>query len=340
MSTERYARHEGWFRRCGGSGLKLPAVSFGCWNNFGAPGTASHGIIDESEFHAYAERLIWTAFDHGITHFDFANNYGPPPGTTEERCGRIFSEMPREELIISSKAGWDMWPGPYGDGGSRKYLITSCDHSLKRLGGDYLDIFYHHRPDPETPLEESLGALDSIVRSGRSLYAGISSYPGPLVEEAMRICEREGFIKPIIHQPHYNMLDRSFESDVLPAAEQENMGIICFCPLSQGLLTDKYLKGIPEGSRAANPDGTLNQNQVTSEVIDKIVRLNQIAEARDQSMAQMAIAWNLRHTQMTSALIGASRPEQIIELSSALDTAPFSEEELKQIDHILNQTHQ
>jgi L-glyceraldehyde 3-phosphate reductase len=337
MSTNRYARNKRWFRRCGGSGLKLPAVSFGCWNNFGATGTASHGIADESAFHEYARNLIWTAFDHGITHFDFANNYGPPPGTAEERCGRIFAGMPREELIISSKAGWDMWPGPYGDGGSRKYLVTSCDHSLKRLGGDYLDIFYHHRPDPETPLEESLGALDFIVRSGRALYTGISSYPGHLVEEAMRICEREGFIKPIIHQPLYNMLDRGFESDVLPAAQKENMGVICFCPLSQGILTDKYLNGIPEGSRAANPDGTLKESQITSEIIGKIAALNNLAQARGQSMAQMAVAWVLRHDQMTSALIGASRPEQIVELSKAADAPGFSEEELNRIEDILKQ---
>ena len=337
MSTGRYEKQHGWFRRGGRSGLKLPSISLGFWNNFGAAGTASHGITDEHEFHEHARRMIWTAFDHGITHMDFANNYGPPPGAAEERCGRILRDMPREELIVSSKAGWDMWPGPYGDGGTRKYLVTSCDQSIKRLGGDYLDIFYHHRPDPETPLEESLGALDFIVRSGRALYAGISSYPGDLVEEAMAICDREGFIKPIIHQPMYSMLNRGFETNVLPAVEKANLGVICFSPLAQGVLTGKYLNGIPSDSRLSNPSGTLTSDRVSPEVLERVRMLASIAQERGQELSQLALQWVLRHDQMSSALIGASRPEQIVEATRSVEAPALSDEELSKIASILEE---
>ena len=332
---DRYDKPANWFRRCGRSGLKLPAVSLGFWQNFGDPGTASHGIEDPLAFHERARSLIFTAFDQGITHFDFANNYGPPAGAAEARCGRILRDLPREELVISSKAGFVMWPGPYGNWGSRKYLIESCDQSLDRLQLDHVDIFYHHRPDPETPLEETLGALDTIVRTGRAHYCGISNYPGALAEEAMAVCEQQNFIRPIIHQPKYNLFHRTIESDLLPVIEQRQLGVICFSPLAQGLLTNKYLEGIPSDSRAGSSSPFLREEQVDASMVEQVRGLNQIAQARGQSLAQMAITWILRWPTVSSALIGASRPGQITELVQAAEAPPLSQEELDAIDRIL-----
>jgi L-glyceraldehyde 3-phosphate reductase len=326
---------DGWFRRCGATGLRLPAISLGCWHNFGAPGTASYGGSEEKAFHENARAMLLRAFDLGITHFDLANNYGPPPGSAEERVGRILEELPRDELIIASKAGYRMWPGPYGDGGSRKYLLASLDQSLRRLRLDYVDIFYSHRPDPETPLEETLGALDHAVRSGKALYAGISNYSGALTADILRICERDGLIKPIIHQPSYSMLRRQPEADLYPVTARLGLGVIAFSPLRQGLLSGKYLQGIPEDSRAAVPAGFLKREDVTPELVAKLRQLNDIAAARGQSLAQMALTWVLRPGAATSALIGASRPEQLDENVRALDAAPLSADELRRIDEIL-----
>ncbi len=335
---DRYAHPIGWFRRCGRSGLRLPAISLGAWQNFGGPGTASHGITDPFAFHERARSLIHTAFDLGITHFDFANNYGPPPGAAEQRVGRILQDLPREELILSSKAGYLMWPGPYGNGGSRKYLIESCDQSLVRLGTPHLDIFYHHRPDPETPLEETLGALDTIVRSGRALYAGLSNYPGARVAEVLALCERHHWVKPIIHQPKYHLLHRPIEADLLPVLEPAGLGVIAFSPLAQGLLTGKYLAGIPLDSRAgATTTTTLRREQLDPGTLAKVRALGALAVERGQSLAQFAITWVLRHSAMTSALIGASRPEQITELTAAADSPPLSDEELARIETILGE---
>jgi len=291
-------------------------------------------LTDEVGFHDAARSILLEAFENGITHFDFANNYDPPAGAAEERCGRILSDLPREELVISSKAGWPMWPGPYGDGGSRKYLVQSCDQSLRRLQVDHLDIFYHHRPDPQTPLEETLKALDFIVRSGRALYVGISSYPGDLTRQALRNCEARNLIRPIIHQPKYNMFERRIEEDLVPVASQAGLGVIVFSPLAQGLLTRKYLNGIPANSRAANPDGVLKAEQVESRL--GVVRsLNHVAEERGQSLAQLAVTWVLRSPRVTSAIIGASRPEQVAELAAAFDSPQLSQPELQSIDQIL-----
>jgi len=277
------------------------------------------------------------AFDLGITHFDLANNYGPPYGSAEETFGQILKKdlgPYRDELIISSKAGWDMWPGPYGDFGSRKYLVASLDQSLKRMGLDYVDIFYHHRPDPETPLEETMGALDFIVRSGRALYAGISSYSAKQTRQAVRILNELG-TPLLIHQPSFNMLDRWIEGGLLDVLAEEGAGCIVFSPLAQGLLTDKYLDHIPEDSRAAKPDTDLSREDVSPEVVSKVRRLNEIAQRRGQSMAQMTIAWDLRNPTVTSALIGASRPEQIEDAVGALQNLEFSTEELNAIEAIL-----
>lgn len=325
----------GWFRRCGHSGLLLPAISLGCWHNFGAPGTGSYGGPDEAEFHENARRMLFRAFDLGITHFDLANNYGPPPGSAEERVGRILKEMPRDELIISTKAGYRMWPGPYGEWGSRKYVLASLDQSLRRLDLDYVDIFYSHRPDPDTPLEETLGALDTAVRSGKALYAGLSNYSGAQTADAIRICERDGLIKPIIHQPNYSMLLRRSEPDLFPVTSRFGLGVIAFSPLRQGLLTDKYLHGIPDDSRAAVPSGFLKREDVKPELVEKLRMLNAIAGERGESLARMALAWVLRPGAATTALIGASRPEQIEENVRVVDSAPFSTEELARIDKVL-----
>ena len=327
----------GWFRRCGKSGLKLPAISLGCWHNFGDAGTDPRKLA-ETEFHANAQAMLFTAFDHGITHFDLANNYGPAPGSAELRVGRILREdfrAYRDELIISSKAGYLMWPGPYGEWGSRKYLLASLDQSLERLGLDYVDIFYSHRFDPDTPLEETLGALDTAVRSGKALYGGISSYSGEQTLEALRICERDGLVKPIIHQPSYSMLNRGVETDLLPVTGELGLGVIAFCPLAQGLLTPKYLGGIPDDSRAKQESGFLQEDRVTPELVAQLQQLNALAEARGQSLAQMALSWTLRDPRMTSALIGASRPGQIEENVKAGEKLKFADEELVAIENAL-----
>jgi L-glyceraldehyde 3-phosphate reductase len=327
-----------WFRRCGRSGLMLPAISLGCWHNFGGAGSDAGHHEDESSFHANCQRMLFTALDLGVTHFDLANNYGPPPGSAEERVGRILREdlaQYRDELIISSKAGYRMWPGPYGEWGSRKYLLASLDASLKRLGLEYVDIFYTHRPDPHTPLEETMGALDQAVRSGKALYGGMSNYRGGMTAEAMGICELRNLARPIIHQPRYNMLDRWIENDLLPVVQRQGLGMIAFCPLAQGLLTDKYLGGIPRDSRAGTSSGFLRPEQITAPKLSQIQKLNAIAQQRGQSLAQMALAWILRLPEVTSALIGASRPDQIKQNVAAVRGPAFGPEELAAIDQVL-----
>ena len=308
---------------CGKSGLKLPAISLGLWHNFG-----------DDLAHRNKQAICHQAFDLGITHFDFANNYGPPAGSAEIAFGRILKEDfrdYRDELIISSKAGYDMWPGPYGEWGSRKYLISSCDQSLKRLGVDYVDIFYSHRFDPNTPLEETMMALDHIVRSGRALYVGISSYNSRRTREAAQILKELG-TPCLIHQPSYSMLNRWIEEDGLPDTLDElGMGSIVFSPLAQGMLTTKYLHDIPQDSRAAQQK-SLSQQFLSEENLANIRALNQIAERRGQTLAQMAIAWVLREGRITSALIGASRPEQVVDCVGALDNPEFTVEELAEID--------
>ena len=312
------------YRRCGKSGLKLPAVSLGLWHNFG----------DDTP-HQVKRDICRTAFDQGITHFDLANNYGPMPGSAELAFGQILREDfagYRDELIISSKAGYLMWPGPYGQWGSRKYLIASCDQSLKRLGVDYVDIFYSHRFDPDTPLEETMGALDHIVRSGRALYAGISSYNSERTREAAAILRDLG-TPCLIHQPSYNMLNRWVERDgLLEALDEEGIGSIAFTPLAQGLLTRKYLSGVPEGSRATQGK-SLNPDAVTPEMVKALNGLNDIAQSRGQTLAQMAIAWVLRGG-VTTALIGASKPEQVVDCAGAVDNLAFTDDELSRIDEL------
>ena len=315
------------YRRCGRSGLLLPAISLGLWYNFGG--------VDSLE---NARAMIHRAFDLGITHFDLANNYGPPPGSAEETFGRILAQdlaAYRDELVISNKAGYLMWPGPYGEWGSRKYLVASLDQSLKRMGLDYVDIFYSHRPDPNTPLEETLGALDFIVRSGRALYAGISTYSPEQTRQATSILRSLG-TPCLIHQPRYNMFDRWIEEGLLDVLADEGVGCIAFSPLDQGILTDKYLRDIPEGSRADKLRGEFHWGDTVSEArVAAVRRLNELAQARGQSMAQMAIAWVLRHPQMTSTVIGASKVRQIEEAVAALDNLTFSEAELAQIESLL-----
>src|SRR5580704_6224361 len=311
------------YRRCGRSGLKLPAISLGLWQNFGG--------IDVFET---GRSILRYAFDHGITHFDLANNYGPPYGSAEENFGRVMAtdfKSHRDELVISTKAGWDMWPGPYGDvGGSRKYLIASCDQSLKRMGLDYVDIFYSHRVDPKTPLEETMGALDFAVRSGRALYAGTSSYSAERTEEAVSILRSMG-TRVLIHQPSYSMLNRWIENGLLDVLEREGIGAIVFAPLAQGVLTDKYLGGIPEGSRASR--GTsLPGNDITPETLAHIRALSDIARARGQSLAQLALSWALRDPRITSVLIGASSVAQLEENVAAAGHSDFTDEELAAID--------
>ncbi|AKS45452.1 L-glyceraldehyde 3-phosphate reductase [Octadecabacter temperatus] len=320
-AADRYSRMT--YHRCGNSGLKLPAVSFGLWHNFG--GETPHDTKRE---------MCQTAFDHGITHFDLANNYGPPAGSAEEAFGDILKTDfagYRDELIISSKAGYHMWDGPYGEWGSRKYLISSCDQSLKRMGLDYVDIFYSHRFDPDTPLEETMGALDHIVRSGRALYVGISSYNSDRTREAAAILKDLG-TPCIIHQPSYNMLNRWVERDGLKDTLKDlGVGSIAFTPLAQGLLTKKYFGGIPEGSRATK-DASLNKDLITDEMIAALQGLNAIAENRNQTLAQMAIAWVLRDEGITTALIGASKASQIVDCAGAVKNLEFTAEELAEID--------
>lgn len=320
-ASDRYDRMT--YRRCGRSGLKLPAISLGLWHNFG--GQTPHELKRD---------MCRAAFDHGITHFDLANNYGPPAGSAEEAFGEILHRDfagHRDELIISSKAGYDMWEGPYGEWGSRKYLIASCDQSLKRMGLDYVDIFYSHRFDPDTPLEETMGALDHIVRSGRALYVGISSYNSERTRQAVEILNGLG-TPCLIHQPSYNMLNRWVERDGLTdTLDDLGVGSIAFTPLAQGLLTKKYLGGIPEGSRATQ-DSSLDAGVITEEMIAALQGLNAIAEARGQTLAQMALAWVLRGGRITTALIGASKVSQIIDCVGAIDNLEFSDAELAEID--------
>jgi L-glyceraldehyde 3-phosphate reductase len=315
------------YRRCGKSGVRLPAISLGLWHNFGG--------VDVFE---NSRAMVRRAFDLGITHFDLANNYGPPPGSAESNFGEILRldlKPYRDELIISSKAGWDMWPGPYGNWGSRKYLIASLDQSLKRMGLEYVDIFYSHRPDPETPIEETMGALDYAVRSGKALYAGISSYDAKQTAVAAKILRSLG-TPCLIHQPRYSMFNRSVEDGLLDVLGNEGIGGIAFCPLAQGLLTDRYLHGIPDGSRASKPNTFLKKNDVDEGHLAKVRSLNSVASERGQSLAQMALAWVLRDGRMTSALIGASRVEQIEQNVAALANLDFSADELAKIDSILN----
>ncbi|MDN5570193.1 MAG: L-glyceraldehyde 3-phosphate reductase [Propionibacteriaceae bacterium] len=312
------------YRRIGRSGLRLPAVSLGLWHNFG----------DDVPFERQ-RNILTTAFDHGVTHFDLANNYGPPYGSAEANFGRHLRESfagLRDELVISSKAGWDMWPGPYGGvGGTRKYLIASCDASLRRLGLDYVDIFYHHRPDPETPLEETMGALDHLVRSGRALYVGISSYSAEQTVEAARILGELG-TPLLIHQPSYSMLNRWIETTgLLDTLDAVGAGCIAFSPLAQGMLTDRYLDGVPEGSRASQGK-SLGKNLITDEALGHIRALNDLAAGRGQSLAQLALAWALRHPGVTSVLVGASRPEQLLDSLGALENLEFTDDELAAID--------
>ena len=314
------------YNRSGHSGLQLPAISLGLWHNFGGVDTYENG-----------RDMLRRAFDLGITHFDLANNYGPPAGSAEEMFGRMLKTdfAPyRDEMIISSKAGYYMWPGPYGEWGSRKYLISSLDQSLKRMGLDYVDIFYSHRPDPNTPLEETMGALDTIVRQGKALYVGISSYSAEQTDEAIKILNQLG-TPLVIHQPSYSMLNRWIENGLQDVLQENGVGSIAFCPLAQGLLTNKYLHGIPTDSRAAKSTGALGTDQVTEDIINRVQQLNEIALERGQNLAQMALAWVLRGGKVTSALIGASRVSQIEENVAALNNLAFSEEELNRIEDIL-----
>jgi len=315
------------YERCGKSGLKLPPISLGLWHNFGAN--------DDFE---NCRKMIFNSFDLGITHFDLANNYGPPYGSAETTFGRILKQdlkIYRDELIISSKAGWDMWPGPYGDFGSRKYLIASLDQSLKRLGLDYVDIFYHHRPDPETTIEETMSALDHIVRTGKALYVGISQYNAEQTKKASYILRDLG-TPCLIHQPNYNIIDRWIENELLDTLAQEGIGCIVFSPLAQGVLTNKYLQGIPNNSRAAKEGTYLKKDVITQGLLQKIHKLNELALNRNQSLAQMALAWVLRNPVITSALIGASNIKQIEDNINALKNSNFNAEELQNIDDIIS----
>lgn len=324
-NSDRYS--EMVYENCGKSGLKLPKVSLGLWHNFGGVDLLENG-----------REMVRRAFDLGITHFDLANNYGPPPGSAEETMGYILKNdlrSYRDEIIISTKAGYYMWPGPYGEFGSRKYLISSLDQSLKRMGLDYVDIFYHHRPGNDTPLEETMGALADIVKSGKALYVGISNYSAEDTRKAEEILNNYGR-HLLIHQPKYNMLDRWIEKDLLGVLNEKGIGSIVFSPLAQGMLTDKYLSGIPETSRAAKPTGFLQKEDITSDKISKVARLNEIAERKGIKLAQLAIKWVLRHNEVTSALIGASKVAQIEEAVQAVQTEMLADEELNQIEAILN----
>ena len=323
-SPDRYKKMQ--YRRCGKSGIKLPAVSLGLWHNF--------GHVDVTENY---RKILHLAFDSGITHFDLANNYGPPPGSAEENFGRILKEdfsAYRDEMIISSKAGYTMWDGPYGDWGSKKYLVASLDQSLKRMGLDYVDIFYHHRPDPETPLEETMSALDLIVRQGKALYAGISNYPAEEAAKAIQILKDLG-TPCLIHQPKYSMFERWVEGGLMDLLGVEGVGCIPFSPLAQGMLTDRYLHGVPEDSRAAKSTGFLQTSAITEKRLEEIKQLNNLAKKRGQTLAQMALSWILKDPRVTSVLIGASKPEQLADSLKCLDNIEFSTEELAHIEDIL-----
>ena len=323
-NENRYEKMQ--YNRCGASGLKLPAVSLGLWHNFGDTGNFEN-----------MKQMCFTAFDNGITHFDLANNYVPAEGSAEANFGKILKEdmaAYRDEMIISTKAGYYMWPGPYGDWGSRKYLIASLDQSLKRMGLEYVDIFYHHRPDPETPLEETMEALAQIVRSGKALYVGISNYDGPTLEKATKILT-DLHVPFIINQNRYNIFDRKIEKNGLKEKAKElNKGIICFSPLEQGLLSDRYLKGIPEDSRVRTDGRFLQENRINEDVLVKVRALNDIASKRGQTLAEMALAWILKDGYVTSVLVGASRPSQILDNIKAIQNTTFTEEELREIDKI------
>ncbi|PJD12365.1 L-glyceraldehyde 3-phosphate reductase [Enterobacter bugandensis] len=315
------------YRRCGRSGLRLPAVSLGLWHNFG-----DATLIENSR------QLLQRAFDLGITHFDLANNYGPPPGSAERNFGRILQEdfLPwRDELIVSTKAGYTMWDGPYGDWGSRKYLLASLDQSLKRMGLEYVDIFYHHRPDPETPLQETMKALDHLVRQGKALYVGLSNYPAELARKAIDILNDLG-TPCLIHQPKYSMFERAPEEGLLDVLQEKGVGCIPFSPLAGGQLTNRYLNGIPADSRAASGSQFLNPEQITEEKLEKVRQLNALAESRGQKLSQMALAWVLRHEEVTSVLIGASKTAQIDDAVGMLENRQFTAEELSLIDQILS----
>jgi L-glyceraldehyde 3-phosphate reductase len=324
-AENRYDR-PGFYRKCGRWGLNLPAVSLGLWHNFGG--------VDVFET---SRAMVHCAFDAGITHFDLANNYGPPPGSAEENFGRILKQDlsgHRDELVISTKAGYLMWPGPYGEWGSRKYLLSSLDQSLRRLGLEYVDIFYSHRPDPGAPLEETMGAVAHAVRAGKALYAGLSNYKTEDTRQAAQMLREMG-APCLIHQPRYSMFDRWVEGGLLEALAEEGMGCIAFSPLAQGLLTEKYLHGIPEGSRASKPHGFLRPAQVTPEKLAQVSRLNALAAARGQTLAQLALAWVLRHPQMTSVVIGASSVEQIEQNIKTLEQPSLTADELRAIEEIL-----
>lgn len=314
------------YRHCGKSGLKLPEISLGHWHNFGGDEPTDQ-----------QRQMIYTAFDCGITHFDLANNYGPPAGSAEVNVGKILKDLPRDEMVISSKAGYLMWSGPYGEWGSRKYLLASLDQSLKRVGVDYFDIFYSHRFDPDTPLEETMGALNSAVEQGKALYVGISSYSSGQTEEAAEICSRNGWHKILIHQPNYSMFNRWIEKRLTSTCDQNGMGLIAFCPLYQGLLTDKYVDSIPKDSRANYAPEFLRSEDLNEKTIGVVRGLQAIAKERGQSLAQMAIAWILRLPEITSVLIGASRAEQIKENCAALENSNFNDQELAAIDELLGQ---
>ncbi len=321
-SESRYEKMK--YNRCGKSGLMLPAVSLGLWHNFGDTGV-----------YAKMEEMCFTAFDHGITHFDLANNYGPKAGSAESNFGKILKEhfMPyRDEMIISTKAGYDMWPGPYGDWGSRKYLIASIDQSLKRLGLDYVDIFYHHRMDPNTPLEETMGALAQIVASGKALYVGLSNYDGPTLEKASAILD-ELHVPFVINQNCYNIFDRTIEQNGLKAmAGKLGKGVICFSPLAQGMLSNRYLNGVPEDSRVRTDGRFLQESRLGEDVLEKIRALNEIAEGRGQTLAEMALSWLLKEEVITSVLAGASRPSQILDNIKAVENTSFTQDEIDAID--------
>lgn len=322
--VNRYSTME--YRRCGRSGLKLPVLSLGLWHNFG-----------DVDLFANFQKILWKAFDSGVTHFDLANNYGPPPGSAEKNFGIILrSDFKgyRDEMIISTKAGYLMWPGPYGEWGSRKYLLSSLDQSLKRMQLEYVDIFYSHRPDPDTPLEETMGALDQAVRSGKALYAGISNYPAEMTARASQILREMG-TPCLIHQPKYSMFERWAEKGLLEVLEKSGTGCIAFSPLAQGLLTNRYLEGIPADSRAGKPHGFLKASQITPEVMVRIRSLNEVAAGRGQSLAQMAIAWLLKDIRVTSVLIGSSSVDQLDDNLQALQNTRFSPEELTRIEEIL-----
>jgi L-glyceraldehyde 3-phosphate reductase len=314
------------YRRCGQSGVELPLVSLGLWHNF--------GTVDPYE---ESRAMIIRAFELGITHFDLANNYGPEPGSAEETFGRVLERElrgHRDEMIITTKAGWRMWPGPYGDGGSRKYMLASLDQSLKRMGLDYVDIFYHHRPAPDTPLEESMTALADAVKQGKALYVGISAYDADETRKAAAMLRSLG-TRCFVHQPKYSMLVRDIEPALLPALGEEGIGCVVFSPLAQGLLTDKYLRGIPAGSRAAKPHGALRPEAITAQRVTQLGHLNDIATARGQSLAQLALAWVLRDARVTSAIIGASRVAQVEDSVATLDRLELSPQELERIETVL-----